>query len=103
MTYCASGAVVVHRHVGDDRPVHGHGAARVELDADRRSRRLRHPDPVVRLAETLAHRPVARHREFEDRHANEKMADIVNLKRARKEKARRERKHGKRPFRGKPR
>ncbi len=39
--------------------------------------------PVVRLDETLAHRPAARHKE--------KMAEIVNRKHVRKDKARRDR------------
>ena len=41
--------------------------------------------------ERLAHRPAARHRHFVMSRATENMADIVNLKRARKDKALRER------------
>ena len=41
--------------------------------------------------ERLAHRPAARHRHLGMSRATENMADIVNLKRARKDKALRER------------
>ena len=41
--------------------------------------------------ERLAHRPAARHRHFGMNTTAKNMADIVNLKRARKDKARRER------------